>query len=503
MSIGEKRSRKVAEKFFAAFKLEGQQLIGELVLDGDRTNLHLSSRRPIPYDPQPHTLYGELLDHRKLSLYECVGYSPEVEGVYPNPVYRRDVFPHFTLIGPRHYDWDDKVFVTVSFKADDMGVLFSSPGTFGWNFVDGMDLQGILPSENGAGQSDFGDRPLVFWYANKEEERKIELGGKAFHAQLTFESSVSDFSGITCPSETAAVLTYENPVGLDVIIEDITSVLDFVVVVTGRAQEVRGITVTDNSVGERGPLKTADEFSLQWSLAPQSPELPGAPHRDLPISVSRDDAEFRIVFANWIQKHSDWSVARSRVLQWKGRGHQYDSNRLIAAANAFDVLPDSAYPAVGKLSDEVERKRNRCKEIIMELSHGDERTQILSTLKFWGSALRDKVECRSKIVNNAIGFHLPGLDDVVRIALKARNFYVHGSDYAHEYFQELFEFLTDTLEFVFIASDLIECGWNARAWIARKPSFGNPLARYVYSYSRNVILFKTASEKARVKVKEK
>lgn len=501
MAIGKKRSKERAEKLFAAFKLEGQQILGELVLDGDRTNLHLSSRKPIPYNSQPHALFGESLDHRKLSLYDCVGYSPSAEGVYPNPVYYRDVFPHFALIGPRHHDWGDEVFTTVSFKSDDMGVLFASPGTFGWGFVSGADLQGVLPSGNSAGHSDYGDHPLIFWYANKHNERKIGLGGKILHAQMTFESSVSDFSGITCPSETAAVITYENPVGLGVIIDDISSLLDFVVAVTGRAQEVRDIRVTGNSESGSLSSEAADEFSLQWSLAPKSAESPGASQRDLPVSVTRNDAEFGIVLANWIQKHSDWSVARSRVLQWKGSGHQYDSNRLIAAANAFDVLPDSVYPAVGRLSDEVSRKRDRCKEIIMELAHGDERAQILSTLKFWGSALRDKVECRSKIVNDAVGSHLPGLNDVLRIALKARNFFVHGVDYGHKYFQELFEFLTDTLEFVFIASDLIECGWDARTWIESEPSYGNSMAGYVYSYRRNITIFRAASASARMKGK--
>ncbi len=503
MTLGGKRPQKDAEKIFAAFKLEGKQIFGELLLDGERTNLHLSSRSSIPYDSQPHTLYGESLDHRKISLYDCVGYSPSAEGVYHSPVYKRDVFPHFALVGPRCHDWDDKAFTTVSFKSDDMGVLFSSGGTFGWDFVSGKDLQGILPSGNSERHSAFGERPLIFWYANKDSERKIELGEKTFHAQLTFESSVSDFSGIACPSETAAVLTYEKPVGLNVIVEDITSLLGFVVTVTGRAQEVRDIIVSERSVGGGESSTTADEFWLHWSLAPQPAESPSSSQRDLPISMSRDYVEFGVVFANWIKKHSDWSVARSRILQWRGREHQYDSNRLIAAANAFDVLPDSVYPAVGRLSDEVNRKRDQCKEIIMGLAHGDERTQILSTLKFWGSALRDKVECRSEIVINAVGSHLPELNDVVRIALKARNFYVHGADYGHEYFQELFEFLTDTLEFVFIASDLIECGWNFCAWMENRPSFGNPLARYVYSYSRNIANFKVASENARMKGKDK
>jgi hypothetical protein len=48
-------------------------------------------------------------------------------------------------------------------------------------------------------------------------------------------------------------------------------------------------------------------------------------------------------------------------------------------------------------------------------------------------------------------------------AVNCRNHYVHGSRAKiddQEHFFETVPFFTDTLEFVFAASDLIEAGWN-------------------------------------------
>lgn len=498
MALGEPNSRQTSSKIFSVFNVDGQQILGELTLDGEKTNLHLSSRRPIPYDPDPHALYGESIDHRKLSLYECVGYAPDLEGAYPKLTFNRNIFPHYVLIGPRHYAWKDKVFCSVYFKADDLGALFSRARTFGSNFVEGSRLDEIILPMHGGIELDLGELPLVFWYANRNESDAIALEIGTFEATVNFKSSVDDILGISCPSEMVAGLTYNEFVSLDEIITDVTSILDFITAITGRTQGLKDLSVRTASTGEVGP-EIPGEFCLCWSLAPQSVEEMVISKRDLPVTISRDKAEFKEVFSNWINKHAEWRGARSRILQWKRRGHHYDSNRLIAAANSFDILPDFVYPEVGKLSDIVASKRDRCKAVIMELDDGAERTQILNTLKFWGNKLADKLSCRSFIVIQAIGYRLPGLDDVLRIALKARNYYVHGTDYGHKYYEDLFEFLTDTLEFVFLASDLIECGWDASGWAGSEPSFGNPLASYLYSYESNIELFNMARENARLK----
>jgi hypothetical protein len=43
-------------------------------------------------------------------------------------------------------------------------------------------------------------------------------------------------------------------------------------------------------------------------------------------------------------------------------------------------------------------------------------------------------------------------------------------------------FFTDTLEFVFATSELIEAGWDMKAWIAHGTSMTHPFGRYWGTY---------------------
>ena len=118
-------------KLFSCFIIDKKPILGELVLDGEETKLQLSSRTQIPYDPEPHTLFGESLDHRKLSLYECVGYEPVSEGVYPNPIFKREIFPHFALVGTRHFEWGEQAFSLSHLKQTTLDYYFHAAELLG------------------------------------------------------------------------------------------------------------------------------------------------------------------------------------------------------------------------------------------------------------------------------------------------------------------------------------------------------------------------------------
>lgn len=484
------------DKIFSCFTIDQKQFLGELFLDGDETKLHLSSRTPIPYDPEPHTLLGESLDHKKISLFQCVGYSPFPEGVHPHPVFKREVFPHYALIGNKHFSWNEQAFKSASFKADDLALLFSRRGTFGSAWLEPQQLAEALGPTLDMRNIELGESPAIFYFTGRRPSNSVDLQMGTFSTDINFVSNVSDITGISCPAETVATLTYEAPKTLDQIINDITSILEFVATITGRHQGARDLTASTSATTQDPHSPMTEEVSVHWSFAPKSLETSAGNYRDFPITPNVNEEEFNTVFSNWIQKHDDWVTARSRILHWQKYGSNYDENRLIAAANAFDILPDSIYPDIGKLPEETIEKRERCKKIIMELEHGNERSQILGTLNFWGSKLGDKLLARSKIIDEHFNEHFSHLSEVLRIALKARNFYVHGTDYGHKHYGHLTSFFTDALEFVFVASDLIDCGWNASRWAKCEPSFGHPLARFFYSYKSEVNRFNAAKTEA-------
>ena len=73
--------------------------------------------------------------------------------------------------------------------------------------------------------------------------------------------------------------------------------------------------------------------------------------------------------------------------------------------------------------------------------------------------------------------------------MNCRNFFVHGGQSRFDYRKHnayLITFFTDTLEFVFAVSDLIDAGWDAQSWIVRPTVLAHPFARYRYDYARQL-----------------
>ncbi len=182
---------------------------------------------------------------------------------------------------------------------------------------------------------------------------------------------------------------------------------------------------------------------MHWSYAPASSDLEASNLRDIPITPEESGAEFYSVFQRWMSRHNDWLPARLRIINWQKNGRTYDENRLVAAANAFDILPDSTYPDIGDLSEAARDARARCKKIIRELAEGPERTQISNTLAFWGGkSLRLKVLSRSSVIREAFGDDFVDIDMVLATAILTRNYFVHGTNsFGYENYKDLLSFL--------------------------------------------------------------
>src|SRR5471030_1268143 len=486
------------EKMFCCFTLEGNQYLSELLLDAENTSLILHSRHPIPYNPEPHSLFGESLDHKKISLLECVGDPPDPEGTYPKVAFKRSSFPHYAIIGQRHINEEEKVFESVSFCTDDLGLLFSASGTFGAARPAPLELQALLEKSSPPRKVVVGDSPTIFYFSGIQDSVDVDISTGLFSVALEFEANISDHTGIDCPSFTIATLRFKEPKTLSEVLDDVVAVLLFLTIMAGRYQGVDKINVGVFSSGLDAAQAAPEKTTLHWSYAPISSKHAASNSRDIPITPQVDSAEFYNVFYNWIQRHDSWLPARLRIINWQKNGRQYDENRLVAAANAFDILPDTTYPETGELSAATLEARRQCKAIIRALESGPEKEQASNTLSFWGGkSLKLKVLSRSRIIHNSFGDYFAELDSILIIAISARNYFVHGTNkFGYEHYDDLISLLTDALEFVFVASDLIECGWDAKRWAAKRPGFSHPLAAFYRSYHSQVPDFLSAKQKA-------
>jgi hypothetical protein len=102
------------------------------------------------------------------------------------------------------------------------------------------------------------------------------------------------------------------------------------------------------------------------------------------------------------------------------------------------------------------------------------------------------VQSRAKLITDIVGNRFPDLELVVNQAVDCRNYYVHGTGLKIDYSKYLDQvyFLTDTLEFVFAASDLVQSGWDITAWAKKRSTLSHPFGKYWYNYARQLKEFK-------------
>ena len=84
----------------------------------------------------------------------------------------------------------------------------------------------------------------------------------------------------------------------------------------------------------------------------------------------------------------------------------------------------------------------------------------------------------------AIGAALPMLCMVTDEAVNFRNYYVHGSlpRVERNKVHRFLPFLTDALEFVFVASDLVDAGWDISNWLRKPKPTGHPFQHFLMNY---------------------
>jgi hypothetical protein len=115
---------------------------------------------------------------------------------------------------------------------------------------------------------------------------------------------------------------------------------------------------------------------------------------------------------------------------------------------------------------------------------------VLGALGRLGTAtLKHKARSRGQIVLTAASEYFPDLILVLEESINCRNHYVHGGPSKIDYRSHFFEtvpFFTNTLEFVFAASDLIEAGWLIKPWRQAGTTMSHPFGTYCAYYKYNL-----------------
>lgn len=339
---------------------------------------------------------------------------------------------------------------------------------------------------------EIGEHPLLFYFTGKHDIFSVDTvlgkisathgisytspGPEGIHVQNTIRVSITFSTGQTVDEAIAAVL----------------GTLRFLEVVAGRPQNIVELVFRLAASTDERP-RTLDAY---WCLPPrrEKDDESQKPHpADLPLQAGESPERFATVLARWLERHEEWRNARARYATSSAHQNRYGIDRLVGAANMFDIMPAAAYPKVMPLPTELLDAKNATINTFRSLPASPERDSVLNALGRIGKpSLKSKVRSRVKLIMDTVGAAFPDLELVTDHAVDCRNFYVHGTPGKYDYGTHADQpaFLTDTLEFVFAASDLIEAGWDIAEWIKQGTTMSHPFGRYRVGYAERLATLK-------------
>ena len=284
-------------------------------------------------------------------------------------------------------------------------------------------------------------------------------------------------------------LEFPKPASFDAIHTAVRKILLFLRFVSNYPVEIERLAISLHQDDDE------DSSSSQELEVIPSPSLPtihkNDEHDSFLAPIVADGNSMANLIANWTElgeKDQRWEARNRFDESCLRKGSVYDPDRLVAAANLFDLLPKSSSRASCQLSDESQKVIQSAKAVLKKLnsgSEGDKRvwqqvSDCLGRLK--EPSLKDKVQVRAQKIIDDFSFDFSQLCKATDQAVNLRNRYVHGAVFKLGEPEDFVCFLTKTLEFVFVVSELIEAGWSTQYFSERERMFDHFISSYLHTY---------------------
>lgn len=481
------KAKEQARKFLGTYNCkDGCTAVGELKLDGANSSLKVHSDQPLEPFTRATQVEGTSVAGERITLIDC--FSPGVSRTHfkGEPIrHHADIFPHYVVIGRSHIESNKPCIRAIHFTTNDLTQLFYDFDAFS-HLIDATSLiDSVLQERRKIRPIESGEYPEIAYFTGKTRITEVDtvIGKVSVHHRPSH--NLGGPTGIFIKNRMVVTIEPNEPVEFAEAIDKLYVVATFLSVAAGRTQGIKHIQITTLEEDDGIARTLRVHPSYRWKANNKIENFKPHPG-DVPLDPIQHGAEFEAVFRDWIARHGGWKVARSRYIDCLRKANEYSVERLVAAANMFDILPSDAAPTSAALPIELSDVRDQCRDLLRKLPNGVDRNSALNALGRLGKpSLPKKVAHRVSITESALGAIFPDLQIPAMVAVKCRNFFVHGSSDGIDYskVEPLLPFLTDTLEFVFAASDFIDAGWNAKRWSSSPYGWGHSFTRYRAEYA--------------------
>lgn len=464
----------------------GTEVYGELTLAGAKTSLYLHDKEFFNTHAIPgQCVKGVLHDLTKVSLIQCITTSGTGSGSRGDERYHfANIFPHFVAYGDHHINPDEKTITEVHFVVDDATTLFYDFDAFGIlidakPFIEQIAHANALPREIKTGPD-----PQILYFTGKREIFAADTVLGRISAVHSPSHNLGGPNGVYLKNTIFIKIAFKEALTFDDATFHTLRLLRYLGMLAGRPQNLLRFGLRIGSDPESPVF-----LRVYWSLPPKRDPSheENRPHpAEVLLDAARQPEQFARVLASWLERQQAWHDARLQFSNSFAEQQRYSIDRLIGSANMFDILPSSAVPADVPLADELKVAKEAGCKLFENLPPSPERDSVLSALGRLGKAsLKRKIRHRAQRLIDAVGNRFPELVVVTDEAVNCRNYYVHGGKRRFDYSANFnaVNFFTDTLEFVFATSDLIEAGWDVKAWSEIPTSMSHPFGSYRVNYS--------------------
>ena len=455
-------------------------------MNGPDTTLHLWDEAGVLVsDAHDETITGVLGDRKLVTLLGCILNDRRTNVGRGGTAKHYYIFPHHVVIGDRLLSEDDADIENISYVFADAPKLFHDMESFRVDVGNTEETRAVIQSLNSGTDVHVEETACIAYYTGKEEffSSDTELGRISVRHSPTFGFGGPE--GIRIDNKIVTTINFSKPLGFQEAVSRMHRSVSFFELMVGRVQNLRDISIRWK--GDDLPI-TCDVYTTMYPRYDHSTRGVGSSFYDVLVDGARNASLLSKVASAWLQRDASWWTARAMLLSgWKDI-RSYSADRLVRAANMYDLLPETCFPDVPPLDDDLAVSVRKAKEMFQVLPYGTDRNSVLGALGRVGTlTLKRKIRLRAEVISQLIGERVPNIDRVAEEAVNLRNRYVHGSTTRIDYSDNsnLGIFLTDTLEFVFAASDLVDAGWDIHDWIKHGPHVRHPFGSYLEDYAEN------------------
>ena len=434
----------------------------------------------------------------KVSLIECLRSGPSGQTSWGDfSVHHGDIPFRYAVFGTRHITATEECIHGIQFSLEGVeSSVFADDfrKTFGHiRYPDGEIIEAIEKHQpDHLSERSFGDGAMVSYFTgNWDFLSRFETAIGTIHVTRTVYEGM--FGSNMDNTATIAVDFDDSPMILSDAWDKMRIVRQFFAWMIGYVPQWKDVVVHTSPLDDYGhrPDGQLNVFGVK-----EGPSEEGSAQRhDSLIDASGSPEHFVRVMRNWLDRNINGGMDRANERFFGSiAANRYLEDGIVSAANTFDLLPDSEKPEPDVLPQAVlDVLENARKEIRNDIVKFPGRDSVLSAIGYAVSSksLRAIITHRTNVVlQYCAKGKLDGLTDVVRLAVRCRNYYTHGPNRKDEdeHFADLavVRFLTETLEFIYGASELLLCGWDMSKVVGN----WHPLMRYIgyYDYNRAVVL---------------